>query len=335
MRVFTVSTFNPHRLLTHLQTTGSVATRFLYPQLTAIGRTDLAAAVAAQSTFPSYGFWLTLGATTCWEDYSGFADDTHPPNPTRNHPFLCSHGAWLYDVLLGLRQPADVGVLGGGYVRVLAAPPLLTDLPSMSGAIDSGRGRTALSWAWSGAPAASAARVNVTLPPGVSGEVRVLVPGLGASARITESGAPVWAGGAFVPGVTGVTAAVLAPDASYVAFTITSGSFVFAVNSAASPHLARVCAATDLVLSCPHPEQRMHFFARAGFVAASAATDFIATGAGIVGGPASRRFSTTHALEGRCLGRASCAVAVGENEFSVPPALSDTGAHLCAAFSCA
>jgi alpha-L-rhamnosidase len=67
------------------QTTGSVATRFLYPLLSALGRTDLAAALAAQSTYPSPGYWLGLGATTCWEDYSGVADGSHPPPPTHNH----------------------------------------------------------------------------------------------------------------------------------------------------------------------------------------------------------------------------------------------------------
>ena len=53
----------------HLST-GAIGTRLLFPYLSSIGRTDLAAEIAAQSTFPSHGFWITKGATTCWENWS-------------------------------------------------------------------------------------------------------------------------------------------------------------------------------------------------------------------------------------------------------------------------
>merc|ERR1719329_1261504 len=31
-------------------------------------------AIATQTTFPSFGYWLENGATTCWENYRGVAD---------------------------------------------------------------------------------------------------------------------------------------------------------------------------------------------------------------------------------------------------------------------
>ena len=267
-------------------TTGSVATRFLYPLLSSLGRTDLAATIAASSTFPSPGYWLTLGATTCWEDYSGVADDTHPPPPTHNHPFLCSHGAWFYDFLLGLRQPDGVS---GGYTDILAAPPLLTDLRSMAGSLKAGSGTIVLSWAWNGVPITSDMQVNISVPPAATAFVRVNVPGVGARALVLESGAPVWQDGGFVPGVSGISAAILAPDSTYIQFTVASGVYAFTTvvkqqspsHSApespshsvpGSPLVHRVCAAWPYTpqpfsLVCPDPATRLHFFPRAGFVA--------------------------------------------------------------------
>lgn len=326
------------------QTTGSVATRFLYPLLSALGRTDLAAALAAQSSFPSPGYWLAQGATTCWEDYSGVADGQHPPPPTHNHPFLCSHGAWLYDVLLGLRQPDGcVPPACGGYARVLLAPPLLADLPAMAGALDAGRGRTALAWGWSGAPAASAARVNVSLPANTRGAVRVPVPGLGAAADVAEGGRPVWAARAFVPGVPGVDAAALAPDGTYIEFQVGAGDFAFAVDAAArAPHGARACApappaSAGPALACP-PRARVHFVARAGYVGgARAAAAFEATSAGMgPGGAASRRFAVAHAVEAACRGAEACNA--GRAEGLPAPnteALGGEVPHLCVEWACA
>ena len=85
-------------------TTGGVGTRFLLPTLTKLGRTDIALALATQTTEPSWGYWITQNATTLWEDWSGVADLTHPPPPTHNHIFLGSHGSWLYEILGGIGQ---------------------------------------------------------------------------------------------------------------------------------------------------------------------------------------------------------------------------------------
>ena len=69
----------------HLST-GATGTRLLFPYLSEIGRTDLAAEIAAQSTYPSHGYWITQGATTAWENWSGKADATHGnAQPTHNH----------------------------------------------------------------------------------------------------------------------------------------------------------------------------------------------------------------------------------------------------------
>lgn len=64
---------------------GSVGAKHLLPQLSANGLHADAMAIATQQTHPSFGYWIANGATTCWEDYSGLPDPTHPPTPTHNH----------------------------------------------------------------------------------------------------------------------------------------------------------------------------------------------------------------------------------------------------------
>ena len=47
-------------------TVGSVGAKHLLPQLSTHGMHEQAMKVATQETFPSFGYWLKLGATTCW-----------------------------------------------------------------------------------------------------------------------------------------------------------------------------------------------------------------------------------------------------------------------------
>lgn len=47
----------------HLNT-GALSTKHLLPVLTAYGYADVALALAHQTTFPSWGFWIENGATT-------------------------------------------------------------------------------------------------------------------------------------------------------------------------------------------------------------------------------------------------------------------------------
>ena len=64
--------------------------------------------------------------------------------------------------------------------------------------------------------------VNATIPPGSTGEIHVpAAPG----ATITEGGAVVWRGGAFVRGQSGLSGASV--QGAFVAFETLSGSYSF------------------------------------------------------------------------------------------------------------
>ena len=67
------------------------------------------------------------------------------------------------------------------------------------------------------------------VPVGASAQVIVPIFQSPTSATILESGNAVWQGGAFVPGVAGVSAGVAGNDTSSVVFSVVSGSYSFAV----------------------------------------------------------------------------------------------------------
>ncbi len=294
--------------------TGSVGTRFLLPALAALGRADLAAFLAAQDTFPSPGWWVTQGATTGWENWSGEADDTHPPPPTRNHPFLLAHGLWVWEGLAGLR-------VGGGGRAVALAPPLLVDLPAAAGVWRGPLGEVAASWAWAGAPAASGARVRLRTPPGTAAaSVTVPLPGWGAAAgEVAEGGAVLWRGGAFVPGAApGVVGAAPTADGSAVVVQLAgSGDYAFSGSGpggAGPPRRAAQCApwraGAGAVVNVTCGAAGGATVLRAGlFDTAARAAAFAARGEGLVGGAASLRFTLTHALQAQCAAAAPAACA--------------------------
>jgi alpha-L-rhamnosidase len=66
-------------------TVGSAGVKWLLRTLSKEGKHDTALQLAMQTTFPSWGWWLGQGATTCWESWSGVADPSHVSHPTHNH----------------------------------------------------------------------------------------------------------------------------------------------------------------------------------------------------------------------------------------------------------
>ena len=78
---------------THL-TVGATGQKWLLRTLTDGGAEehDVALALAAQETFPGWGYWVSQGATTCWESWPGLGGPAHPGvrgrpinPPTHNH----------------------------------------------------------------------------------------------------------------------------------------------------------------------------------------------------------------------------------------------------------
>ncbi|MBW9092569.1 family 78 glycoside hydrolase catalytic domain [Microbacterium jejuense] len=105
----------------HLST-GALATKYLLPVLTEWGHADRAAAVALQTTFPSWGYWVEQGATSLWEHWK-------PESRSRGHYFLGTIDDWLFSHLAGI-EPVEPGwrrariaprVVGHGIDRAAAS----------------------------------------------------------------------------------------------------------------------------------------------------------------------------------------------------------------------
>ena len=90
-------------------TTGALATKHLLPVLTDWGHADRAAAVAQQTTFPSWGYWVEEGATSLWEHW-------RPESRSRGHYFLGTVDDWLFSHLAG------IGPVEPGWRRARIAP---------------------------------------------------------------------------------------------------------------------------------------------------------------------------------------------------------------------
>ena len=228
-------------------TTGAVGTKFLLQTLTRVNRSDLAFALATQTTEPSWGWWVTQNATTLWENWSGVADLTHPPPPTHNHIFLGSHWPWLYETFVGIDQADDSTAFEHIVIRPIHATiPLETwktictgdvrifKISGVNASYNSIRGK--ISVAWSHANEGNVLfSLAVTIP--MNSDAEVWVPTQNYCGKIpspsqvlvTESGQEIWSDGKLKP-IKGVLSGSYNSEYQAVVLQIVSGSYVFAYS---------------------------------------------------------------------------------------------------------
>ena len=152
----------------HLDT-GAVGTRYLLEALSDSGHTDTAMDVLLQTTYPSWGYWLSLGATGMWEGWE---------RTTRSHDhfFLGTFDNYLYSHLLGIRDIRD------GYRNFTIAPEIGCGLDFAEGYIETPMGKLSCSWKREGAQV----RVEILVPEGASALVRL--PDKQGTLEITAKG---------------------------------------------------------------------------------------------------------------------------------------------------
>lgn len=103
-----------HEFGGHLST-GVVGIQHLMRTLTHYGRGDLALHLATDTTYPSWGYMATQGATTIWELWNG--DTGNPAMNSGNHVMLLGDLIpWYYEYLAGIRPLED------GYRRIELKP---------------------------------------------------------------------------------------------------------------------------------------------------------------------------------------------------------------------
>jgi alpha-L-rhamnosidase len=176
----------------HLNT-GCLGVGVLLPVLTAHGHGDVAARVAMQRSYPSWGYWIDNGADTMWEMWE---TDTR----SRNHYFQGTVVQWLLENVAGLRN------VSGGWSRILVRPDGRAGIDSASLLTDTVRGRVSVSWRRVG----RVFQLEVQVPVGGTAEVHVPAE---AVSDVTVVPAP------YAPEPVAVD--------GYCVFTVTSGHWNF------------------------------------------------------------------------------------------------------------
>ncbi|MDE3199776.1 MAG: family 78 glycoside hydrolase catalytic domain [Acidobacteriota bacterium] len=133
-------------------TAGDVGFHYVVRALTDSGRSDVLAAMLAQTDSPSYGYQLARGATTLTEAW-----DTNP-NSSQNH-FMLGHGEeWFYRGLAGI----NFNLSHGTEDAIAIAPHFVKDVQWAKASYHSPMGEIAVRWEHYGATAS----IEVTVPGG-------------------------------------------------------------------------------------------------------------------------------------------------------------------------
>jgi alpha-L-rhamnosidase len=141
---------------------GVLGGRVIFHVLTAFGCSDLAFRMITREDYPSYGNWLSRGATTLWEDF-------RPEKvSSMNHHFWGDISAWFIKCLAGIQlnpENRDVNEL-----RI--KPSFIHALDEVSAYHVAPAGKISVSWKRSG----EEILLSVEIPYGVSATA-VLEPG--------------------------------------------------------------------------------------------------------------------------------------------------------------
>jgi len=161
--------------------TGMTGARFLLPVLSAGGRHDLALKLALKTDFPSWGHWLSKGASTMAETWDTW---DIPQEKLRlrsfNHPNYGSIGEWFFEYLGGLRP--DENHPGFGHFSV--CPHVAGPLTQVEVEYRSVRGPICSAWRKEN----GRLEMRVQVPEGTSATVHVPAACIG---QVSESGKPV------------------------------------------------------------------------------------------------------------------------------------------------
>lgn len=139
-------------------TTGCMGLKFLAPTLTRLGYGDVANAIVDRKDFPSWGYWISKGATTCWETW-----DTD--SRSYNHFYFGTIDDWFYQCLAGI-QPTSAG-----YKTFTIQPYCCGSLTETEASVNTPYGRLWVHWQI----ADGAFAINIEVP--VNTTAQIVMPG--------------------------------------------------------------------------------------------------------------------------------------------------------------
>ena len=140
----------------HLDT-GFWGTYFEIQYFQEIGRNDLIYSIMNQETYPGWGYMLSQGATTFWEQWNGFW--------SRIHSTFTSPGSWFYQGLAGIR----IDETAPGFKKIIIKPAIVGDLKWVKAKHNSVYGMIETSWEFKDGKVT----LNVTIPPNTTATIYV------------------------------------------------------------------------------------------------------------------------------------------------------------------
>ncbi|WP_310559348.1 family 78 glycoside hydrolase catalytic domain [Flavobacterium sp.] len=117
----------------HLNT-GMLGTYFMLQYLTNIGRSDLVYLMMKQKTYPGWGYMISQGANTAWEQWNGYWSNIHS--------CFTSGGGWFYTGLAGIRQTEK----SVAFKHLLIVPQLTDIINEQKTEFNSPYGKVVVSW---------------------------------------------------------------------------------------------------------------------------------------------------------------------------------------------
>ncbi len=149
----------------HLST-GFVGSPYINQVLSSSGHLDTAYALLKQTSWPSWLYAVTQGATTIWERWDGWTQETGFQTPDMNsfnHYAYGAIGAWLYNTVTGIKiDPA-----APGYKHVILRPQLGGNLTFACAELETPYGKLVSEWKLEN----GTFEYLVTLPPNTSATV--------------------------------------------------------------------------------------------------------------------------------------------------------------------
>ncbi len=124
---------------------GFVGSPYVQQVLTNANKTDVAYKLLAQTTWPSWLYSVTRGATTIWERWDGWTEENGFQDPgmnSFNHYAYGAVGDWLNTSVAGI----DTDHEHPGYKRIVMAPKPGGNLSYARGTIDTVYGVVSSSW---------------------------------------------------------------------------------------------------------------------------------------------------------------------------------------------
>ncbi len=197
----------------HLST-GFVGAPYLPHVLSNNGRLDTAYALLDQKIWPSWLYSVTQGATTIWERWDGWTEETGFQDPgmnSFNHYAYGSIGAWLYAIIGGI----DLDPAKPGYKHIVMHPQPGSGLTSASAELRSIYGLIRNSWTLSD----SVFEWQITVPANTT--ATVYVPLL--------NGVTVYEG--LVPATESTRVRFMRHETNAAVYEIKSGNYHFKVES--------------------------------------------------------------------------------------------------------